>query len=277
MFVFKTQKELKSYLMNKKSVGFVPTMGALHAGHIALIQASQSQNNYTGCSIFVNPTQFNNQNDFDNYPITIANDIKLLLEVNCDFLFLPSVSEMYPEGITNNKIYDLGYLDSVLEGAHRPGHFNGVCLIVHKLLDAVRPDTLYLGKKDYQQCMVIKRLLEITGLPIHLVICPTLRDEDGLAKSSRNARLSVTARAKSATIYQCLLHIKENKNEFPFEKLRSDCLAKLFDAGFETEYISLARASNLELLDEFDFESEMVVLIASKLDNVRLIDNMTLS
>nr|MBP6315784.1 pantoate--beta-alanine ligase [Chitinophagaceae bacterium] len=275
-FVFKTQRELKAYLSGKECVGFVPTMGALHEGHIALINASKSQNSYTGCSIFVNPTQFNNQNDFDKYPITIANDILLLMEANCDFLFLPSVLEMYPEGIIKNKKYDLGYLDTVLEGAHRPGHFNGVCIIVNKLLEAVQPNTLYLGEKDYQQCMVIKHLIETLGMAINLVICPTLRDIDGLAKSSRNMRLGKEARSHATAIYQCLLYIKENKENHSFQKLQTECLTKLREAGFEPEYIALAKASNLQLLTEFDMESEMVVLIAATIDQVRLIDNMRL-
>ena len=274
MFVFKTQSDLKTYLSGKKHVGFVPTMGALHEGHIALVKASKGQNSYTGCSIFVNPTQFNNQNDFDKYPITIANDLMLLLEANCDFLFLPSVSEMYPEGIVKNKEYELGYLDTILEGAYRPGHFNGVCIIVHKLLDAVQPDTLYLGEKDYQQCMVIKHLLGHIGMAIKLEICPTLRDDDGLAKSSRNMRLSKDARVQATAIYQCLLHIKNNKENHSFKKLHAECFTKLTDAGFVPEYIALANATNLQILSEFDVECDMVVLIAATIDQVRLIDNM---
>lgn len=276
MFVFKTQKELKGFLQNKGKIGFVPTMGALHQGHISLIARSKAENEITGCSIFINPTQFNNKNDFDKYPITIEKDISLLLEANCDFLFLPSVKEMYPEGIDQHHPYDLGYLDTILEGAHRPGHFNGVCAIIHKLLLAVLPQNLYMGEKDFQQCMIARRLLEITRLDVHLIICPTEREADGLAKSSRNQRLDPQARAKANTIFACLKYIKENQHATTFHQLQKTCLTKLGDAGFQTEYLELAEANTLELMQDFDAQKNMVVLIASKIDDIRLIDNMRL-
>lgn len=274
MYIFKTQNELKAYLKDKNSIGFVPTMGALHEGHIALLNRAVNENEISGCSIFVNPTQFNNQTDFDKYPVTLEKDLELLSQAQCDFLFLPDVKEMYPEGLNANYNYDLGYLDSVLEGEYRPGHFMGVCVIVHKLLKAVMPHNLYMGEKDFQQCMVIKRLLEITSLPVKLNICPTLRDEDGLAKSSRNMRLSRNAREKANTIFNCLTHIKKNCQLASFEALRNECLKKLADNGFNTEYLMLADADNLELLNEFANDKKMVVLIASVLEGVRLIDNM---
>lgn len=276
MIVIKTQNELQAYLKHHDKIGFVPTMGALHQGHIGLIQRSMAENDITGCSIFVNPTQFNKQADFDKYPVTLEKDLELLLEVKCDFLFLPSVKEMYPEGISSTPTYDLGYLDTVLEGEHRPGHFNGVCNIVHKLLGAVMPNNLYMGEKDFQQCMVVKRLLEITSLPVNLIICPTLRADDGLAMSSRNMRLSDHARRKANTIYHCLQYIKENQGHASFVSLRNDCLEKLASNEFQTEYLILACADSLQILGDFEAGKKMVVLIASVLEGVRLIDNMRL-
>ena len=146
-----------------KTIGFVPTMGALHAGHISLIKASKNENPITVCSIFVNPTQFNDPKDFEKYPVTIEKDIDMLKEAGCDVLFLPSVEEMYPEGIVTENHYDLGYLETILEGKFRPGHFQGVCMVMQRLLKIVSRIDLYLGQKDYQQCMVIKRLIELMG------------------------------------------------------------------------------------------------------------------
>lgn len=278
MYIIREIKELQNLLTNSpKSIGFVPTMGALHEGHISLIQQSQKENEITVCSIFVNPTQFNNQSDFDKYPITIDIDIEKLLASKTDVLFLPSVLEMYPSGIEKTPIYDIGYLDTILDGKFRPGHFNGVSMIVHKLLNAVNPHKLYLGEKDFQQCLVIKRMIELQKLKVEVVTCPTLRDEDGLAKSSRNMRLNIDARKKAPSIYKCLSTIKNNQTKQSFESLQKECLSTLSDLGFETEYILLADASTLEILTEFDFSKKMVVLIASFLDGVRLIDNLRMN
>jgi pantoate--beta-alanine ligase len=276
MYIIKTQNELSAYLKDKTRIGFVPTMGALHQGHIGLIEKSIPENEVTGCSIFVNPAQFNQQSDFDLYPVSIENDLELLLKARCDFLFLPSVKEMYPDGFQSLHQYDLGYLDSVLEGEYRPGHFNGVCAIVHKLLKAVMPRNLYMGAKDFQQCMVIKRLLEITALPVQLIICPTEREADGLAMSSRNMRLSTAGRIKAASIYKCLSLIKQQWHTESFEKLREDCIISLSQQNIETEYLALADADTLQLLQDFKSGSNMVVLFAGRLEAVRLIDNMSL-
>ncbi len=276
MYIIKTQNELRAYLKDKSSIGFVPTMGALHQGHIGLIEKSMQENEVTGCSIFVNPAQFNQQSDFDKYPVNIENDLELLLTAGCDFLFLPSVKEMYPNGFQTLQHYDLGYLDSVLEGEFRPGHFNGVCAIVHKLLQAVMPQNLYMGAKDFQQCMVIKRLLEITALPVHLIICPTEREADGLAMSSRNLRLSAEGRSRAAAIYKGLTLIRQHQHSDTFTALQNDCIRSLAAQNIETEYLALADTDNLQLLDDFQAGSRMVVLFAGRLEGVRLIDNLTL-
>ncbi|MCC7029366.1 MAG: pantoate--beta-alanine ligase [Chitinophagaceae bacterium] len=276
MYIIKTQNELRAYLTGKSSIGFVPTMGALHQGHIGLIEKSMQENEVTGCSIFVNPAQFNHQSDFDKYPVNIENDLELLLTAGCDFLFLPTVNEMYPHGFQSLQHYDLGYLDSVLEGEFRPGHFNGVCAIVHKLLQAVMPQNLYMGAKDFQQCMVIKRLLEITALPVQLIICPTEREADGLAMSSRNLRLSAEGRSRAATIYKGLTHIRQHQYSGSFAALQNACIMSLATQNIETEYLALADTDTLQLLPDFNAGSNMVVLFAGRLEGVRLIDNLTL-
>src|SRR5690349_12723387 len=208
MILFKKTADLRNWLetqrSNAKMIGFVPTMGALHAGHISLIRSALIDNDIVVCSIFVNPTQFNDPKDFEKYPITLEKDIDMLEEAGCAVLFLPSVHEMYPEGTetSKSKTYQLGTIEKILEGQYRPGHFQGVCNIVDRLLNKVEPDALYLGQKDYQQCMVINKLLELTSRSgkTKLVICPTLREPDGLAMSSRNMRLNETDRKTAATI-----------------------------------------------------------------------------
>lgn len=277
MYIIKTILELQNLLHQNASVGFVPTMGALHEGHISLIEKSRLENEITVCSIFINPTQFNNQSDFEKYPVTIDSDIEKLIEAKTDVLFLPSVNEMYPTGMENIPIYDIGYLDTVLDGKFRPGHFNGVSLIVHKLLNAVQPHKLYLGEKDFQQCLVIKRMILLQKLNVEVITCPTLRDDDGLAKSSRNTRLSAEARLKAPLIYNCLYAIKNNISTIPFEQIQQSCVQKLAQNGFETEYILLANADNLEIMTDFDDTKKMIVLIASFLEGIRLIDNLRMN
>lgn len=275
MYIFKRIKELQFYLKScQGSIGFVPTMGALHEGHISLIQKSSSENDITVCSIFVNPTQFNDKKDFEKYPITIDEDIKLLIAAQTDVLFLPEVDEMYPKGIDHIEMYAIGYLDTILDGAFRPGHFNGVCNIVHRLLDAVLPHNLYMGEKDFQQCLVIAQLIEQTGSKVNLITCPTLREQDGLAMSSRNRRLSEEGRQQATAIYAVLNTLREQQFTQSFAALQQQGLQHLQEKGFEPEYILLANATNLQLLDNFQTDCNMVVLVAAKLGGVRLIDNM---
>src|ERR1700753_3477170 len=184
MIVFKKAGDLASWLDKQRSegrsIGFVPTMGALHQGHISLIAISKKATSLTVCSIFVNPTQFNDPKDFQKYPITIEKDIALLEKADTDILFLPEVSEMYPTGTSGLEHYDLGPLETLLEGKFRPGHFQGVAQVMQRLLNIVRPDDLFMGSKDYQQCMVVQRLIEIMALPAVLHRCPIVREPDGL-------------------------------------------------------------------------------------------------
>lgn len=275
MYIFKTEHELKPFLRAKNvNIGFVPTMGALHQGHISLIQVSKAENDLTVCSIFVNPTQFNDPKDFEKYPITTGNDVNLLEAAGNDVLFLPTVSEMYPGGKIVSNVYPLGDLDHILEGKHRPGHYNGVCTVVEKLLRQVEPHRLYLGEKDFQQCLVINKLINLLHLNIQTVICPTQREQDGLAMSSRNVRLAETDRSRAATIFQVLGYIKQNFNTTSFPELKKSGLSLLQEAGFETEYLELLEIDSLKILSDFIPNSKMAVLFAGKLGGVRLIDNI---
>ncbi|MGX5819020.1 pantoate--beta-alanine ligase [Chitinophaga lutea] len=281
MYQFKHRAALQEAIAQEKKagkrIGFVPTMGALHEGHISLIRTAREYSDIVVCSIFVNPTQFNDPKDFEKYPITIQEDILQLTAAGTDILFLPAVAEMYPEGVNGrHPHYDFGYLETVLEGAYRPNHFQGVGIIVHKLLDFVQPDDLFMGQKDFQQCMIIKKLLEITQIPAKLHIIPTLREKNGLAMSSRNMRLSAEERQTAAVISQTLRHIKAGVGDTPFPELLQNARKHLQDAGFQVDYVAIAAADDLEILQQPAIGRPMVALVAAKLGEVRLIDNMLL-
>lgn len=281
MIIFKKAAALHQYItilkQQSKIIGFVPTMGALHKGHLSLIDASKAQCDVTVCSIFVNPTQFNDPKDFEKYPVTIEQDILLLTQTEADILFLPSVPEIYPNGINHLAHYDLGDIEMVLEGKYRPGHFQGVAQVVDRLLSIVQPDVLFLGRKDYQQCIVLNKLIELQQLPIRTAIQPTLREEDGLAMSSRNVRLSPTGRQKAVALYQTLLFIKENAFKKTVQQLIEEAHQRLLAGGFEKiDYISIADAATLQAISEWNQSNKLVILAAAFLDGVRLIDNIPL-
>ena len=279
MIIFKKAAELSSFIDNqrlmKKKVGFVPTMGALHNGHLSLIKQSLSDNNITICSIFVNPTQFNNPEDFNKYPNTIENDIILLEEASCDILFLPSVQEIYPADF-EKKHYELGDLEQVLEGKYRPGHFQGVCMVVERLLNIVQCNHLYLGKKDYQQCMVIKKLIEISHLKVNIILAETIREENGLAMSSRNQRLSTSEKEKSLSIYKALNHIKNNIQPGPLYPILQESKSMLIESDFIIDYLDITD-SNLKEVSNWDGKTPLVALVAASVNKIRLIDNMIIA
>ena len=282
MIIFKYAEPLARYIQQQKTagkqIGFVPTMGALHNGHIALIDQSIQATSVTVCSIFVNPTQFNNPSDYQLYPNTIERDIMKLEAAGCDALFLPSIAEMYPQGTTGLEHYELGYLETLLEGKFRPGHFQGVCQVMFRLLSMVQPHQLFMGQKDYQQCMVVSRLLTLMKSGIQLVTCPTLREADGLAMSSRNLRLSPPDRQLATTIYQCLTLIKQQLNQGVFWPVIKEKGEKMLtDAGFRIDYVELADANTLQpaiATMATVYQGPRVALIAAFLHEVRLIDNM---
>ncbi len=283
MILFKKVTDLRKWLdvqqKNEIKIGFVPTMGALHDGHLSLIRSSKKDNPVTLCSIFVNPTQFNDPKDFEKYPITIEQDIEMLEAAGCDVLFLPSLKEMYPEGIQTKIHYELGILEKVLEGKFRPGHFQGVSMVVHRLLEIVQPDSLYLGQKDYQQCMVIAKLIELINQDkkIKVNICPTFREADGLAMSSRNMRLDEVERKAAIAIYQSLILVKENIQTENVSELKQKAHSLLEKAGFRVEYFEIVDVTDLSLVEQYNGQQKIVALMAAYINEVRLIDNMILN
>lgn len=280
MFIFKTVEDVRDCLRKHREmgggIGFIPTMGALHQGHLSLIRAAQQEKMVTVCSIFVNPTQFNNPADLEKYPRTIEEDIKMLTEAGCDVLFLPDEKEIYPKGKTITEPYDLGQLDTVLEGAYRPGHFQGVAQVVDRLLQVVAPDKLYLGQKDFQQCAVLKKLIAGKHPATQLEVVPTMREADGLAMSSRNRRLTEPQRNIAGLIYQCLISIQTKKGVQAFSIVQKECVDILTRKGFRPEYIELVDADTLELLPDYDLSRKMIALIAAYIGDIRLIDNLEL-
>lgn len=283
MILIKQAKKLSEYIANFHrsggKIGFVPTMGALHAGHISLIDEAVKENELSVCSIFVNPAQFNDAGDFEKYPITLEKDILALEEAGCGILLLPSVKEIYPDGYENLPQFDLGYLETTLEGEFRPGHFQGVCNVVSRLLEIVQPDVLYLGQKDFQQCMVIARMFEIKGLTdkIKLSISPTLREDDGLAMSSRNMRLSPEARKKAPLIHSALQRVKAEISHIDVKKSLQQAKNRLEEEGFKVDYLELRRANDLHVLNEFPLDEQAVLLVAAYIDGIRLIDNIIIN
>ncbi|MGC4234616.1 MAG: pantoate--beta-alanine ligase [Niabella sp.] len=282
MKLFQKIADIQAFISGKKeqnlSIGFVPTMGALHEGHLTLLSECKKQCDIAVVSIFVNPTQFNDKKDLEKYPRTIAKDIQALIACECDVLFYPEINEMYPaEEIT--RFYDLGALEKVFEGAHRPGHFQGVCQVVDKLFSIVEPNRAFFGQKDYQQCMVIKRLIELTPAfsSITINIVPTMREESGLAMSSRNVLLSDAEKKDAETIYQSLLFIKEALQPGPVEAVANEAAKRLELKGFRPDYVGIADANTLQPVVEWDGKRPLVALIAAFIGNIRLIDNLVIA
>jgi len=280
MIIYKTVTDLSSFLEKKRriniKIGFVPTMGALHKGHLHLLAESKKENGLSVCSIFVNPTQFTDKSDFEKYPITIEADIALLESIACDVLFLPTVEEIYPKYQT--ELYNLGMIENILEGKYRPGHFQGVCQVVNRLLDIIRPTTVFLGQKDYQQCMVIKKLIELKDIGTRIVICPTERETTGLAMSSRNTRLTLHGKIAATTIYKSLLYVKDNIGYLPIKDIKEGIEIDLHKNGFsKIDYLEICESKTLKTVTAFDPNIQTVVLIAATIEGVRLIDNIVIS
>ncbi|SMO58326.1 pantoate--beta-alanine ligase [Solitalea koreensis] len=275
--VIHTKNELIAALARFKAegkvIGLVPTMGALHDGHISLIQYSKQQCDITVASIFVNPTQFNDPADLERYPRPIERDTVKLQEAGCDILFLPSVSEMYAE---NEQWHiDLGRVEHVLEGAFRPGHYQGVTQIVKKLFDVVKPDFAFFGQKDYQQFLVISKMVEIFKMPLKLVCCPTIREKDGLAMSSRNIHLSETERNASLMLSKLLFAAKNQISAKTIEAIENEAMSLMRTAELvQPEYFKIVTADSLQAPASTNGTEKMIALVAAKVGNTRLIDNM---
>ena len=261
---------------NKGSLGFIPTMGALHKGHASLIKKSLSQNSLSICSIFVNPTQFNNKEDFNNYPNRLDKDLKLLREIGCDVVFTPSKEAIYPNGVPS-KEFDFGLLDKVMEGARRPGHFNGVAMVVSRLFEIIRPQRAYFGEKDFQQLAIIKSLTAQKFKSIEIIPCNTLREKDGLAMSSRNLLLDKRYRAAAPRIYQRLLAVQERAKNVSVSELESwveNAFKK--DEDLVLEYFEIADAKSLKKSYNWSDFPKHVACIAVFAGTTRLIDNILL-
>lgn len=279
MKIFKTIRETRDYISGKKrkgkKIGFVPTMGALHDGHLSLLRRALLENDLIATSIFVNPMQFNNPEDLKKYPRTLEHDIEKLEEISCDILFNPGVDEMYPEPVLDK--YNFGHLDKILEGKFRPGHFNGVAVVVKKLFDIITPDRAYFGMKDYQQLRIIQTMVEKQQLPVEIVPCPTMREKDGLAMSSRNVRLSAHERNIAPVIYRVLQGVKARVKQMSIPAARDWALRQMNKyEEIEVEYFEIADAETLLPIKNPEETKSAIALTAVNLGKVRLIDNLIL-
>ena len=279
MKVLKSKKTLIDYVERQremgKKIGFAPTMGALHEGHLSLYKAAKKENDEVISSIFVNPTQFNNPDDFQKYPKTLEKDLELLEKAGVDAVYVPNVEEMYPDGL-NSKKYDFDGLENEMEGKYRPGHFDGVGTIVEELFRQVQPHNAYFGEKDYQQLAIIKKMVEKTKLPVKIHGVPTLREEDGLAMSSRNVRLTETQRKEATIIYETLTKVKEWFKVISLEEIKQRVTEIFKNSNFELEYFVIADEETLKEANAIDEDKEYRAFIVAYADTVRLIDNMHL-
>ncbi|MFL5764437.1 MAG: pantoate--beta-alanine ligase [Bacteroidia bacterium] len=294
MNIFKSIEELKKHLdsirAQKKNIGFVPTMGALHKGHISLVNKAKQECDVVVCSIFVNPTQFNDLSDLEKYPRTLTSDYQLLTEAGTDAVFVPEVKEMYSEtelelkrhkiedkSWTLGKNVDFGKLGEVMEGAQRPGHFNGVAQVVSKLFRIVQPDKAYFGQKDFQQLAIIRSMVKQLEMPVEIIGCPILREPNGLAMSSRNERLTREERDLAGVISQILFKIKElSASKTPAELMAFGTGELKKTPQIRLEYLEIADAVTLQPVSRIEQNQHAVVCIAVKLGEVRLIDNVLL-
>lgn len=275
MKIFHQKTELKSYLnknRDEKTISFVPTMGSLHDGHLSLIKNAKDNSDIVVCSIFINPTQFNDPKDLERYPVTTEKDIQLLISENCDVLYLPEVSDLYSEN-EKTKHFEFNGLDNFMEGAGRKGHFNGVATIVEKLFRIVNPDIALFGEKDLQQLQIIKYITKQLDLPIIIIGVPTKREVSGLAMSSRNKLLSVTDKQIATIINETLLFIKENSDKYTLEEIKQISVDKL-NKNTDLEYLEIVDLETLSPISEFQGKNKNAACIAASISSVRLIDNI---
>jgi len=271
------REALGDWRRDDEHIALVPTMGNLHDGHLSLVTLAREHAERIVVSIFVNPTQFSEGDDFEQYPRTLERDRRRLKRVNADLLFVPDVDTMYPFGLDNATSVTVPVLTADFCGAFRPGHFDGVTSVVSRLFSIVQPDVAIFGQKDYQQQLVVRRLVEDLRVPLKIVSAPTKREDDGLALSSRNQYLSEEQRGVAPTLYSVLQGVGKDlqAGKRNFEELEGQAMAVLTDAGFDPEYIGIRRAENLEKPDRDN--DEIVVLAAARLGNARLIDNIIVS
>ncbi len=281
MQVFETKKKLKTYfqdsISSKSKIGFVPTMGALHEGHLSLIKESLKNNEVTIASIFVNPTQFNKKEDLEKYPRTLTQDLELLESIGCDIAFVPSVQEIYNQNVSSQS-FDFDGLENEMEGKFRTGHFNGVGTIVKTFFEIVQPTHAYFGEKDFQQLQIIKKMVAKNHLNVSVVGCPIHREENGLAMSSRNERLSKEQRKEASIIYQILRSVQEEIKKTTPEKV-SEWVSLQFKNHplFELEYFTIADEETLKPVSKIASKNKYRAFIAVYADSIRLIDTISLT
>jgi pantoate--beta-alanine ligase len=278
MYVFQYAADLRRYLGSARhtSVGFVPTMGALHAGHISLISRAAAAGDLTTACIFVNPTQFNDPEDLRKYPRTPESDISMLAKAGCSAVLMPSVEEVYPPNGDRTYQFEFGHLEMVMEGAFRPGHFQGVAQVVARLLDLVQPERLYMGQKDFQQTAIVAEMLRQLHSTTQLIVVETVREPDGLAMSSRNVRLSPEHRAAAPVIYQCLLDAKRLYPELEAAAISERAIQKMENAGLRPEYFEIVDGRTLLAVEQPRRADFVVACVAAWAGDVRLIDNVVL-
>ncbi len=277
--VFENISPLREWIASRRSsgrvIGFVPTMGALHAGHMSLINRAKERCDDVIVSVFVNPTQFNNPDDLKKYPRTIDEDIRLLKQASCDVLFYPSEKEVYP--VPEKRHWDFGLMSHSLEAHFRPGHFDGVLTVVKRFFEIVEPDIAYFGEKDFQQLSLIRKMAEFENFPIEVIGCPIVREEDGLAMSSRNLRLSPEQRRQAIAISKTLFFLKENRDRQAPKELAALGWNMLMDAdGIVPEYLEIVDGPSFIPVHDWLEKTEPVVLLAAYVGDIRLIDNMAL-
>ena len=271
--VSELRKAVDAFVQNHRTIGLVPTMGALHAGHKSLVERARRENDVVVVSVFLNPTQFNNQDDLRTYPRTATADAALLESCGVDVAFMPTVDEIYPEPDT--RVFDLGPVTQVMEGAYRPGHFNGVCQIVSKLFDFVKPTRAYFGEKDFQQIAVIRAMVAQLGFDLDIVTCPCIREDDGLAKSSRNVRLTPLVRKIAPNIYGTLKRSLDFAQDHSLQQTH-DWVVDTINAfpEMDVEYFSICDGTTLQPLENWDDSDDVVGCITVYCGDVREIDNI---
>jgi len=277
MNIYKTSSqisyEIEQLKQKGKTIGFVPTMGCLHEGHLSLVKSSKKGNDITIVSVFVNPNQFNNPEDLRNYPRTPEEDIKKLQSVNCDFLFMPSEKDIYP--VKDERIFDFGELDKVMEGKYRKNHFNGVVQVVSNLFNIVKPDRAYFGQKDFQQLTIIKYLVKQLNLSVEIIPCPIIREKNGLAMSSRNELLTSRQREEASIINKVLKLAYSRVNEMTVKEIK-DWVIESINANKEAkvEYFEIVDNENLKSINDWSDTKNIIGCIAVYFDKIRLIDNI---
>ncbi len=272
--IVELKKHIDLFYKDNKIIGFVPTMGALHEGHLSLIREAKKQSDIVLVSIFVNPTQFNNRYDFEKYPRLYNRDIEILENSGlCDFLFMPDEKEMYPQ--PDNRTFNLGYLEEIMEGKYRPGHFQGVVKIVSKLFDIIKPNKAFFGKKDFQQLTIIKKIVKDFKYPIEIIGCETVRESNNLAMSSRNLLLTKEEFEKASIIYQTLKKVADWIHQYEIDEIKTLVINEINSVNpFQVEYVELVDSETLKPIEDINLHSSIHCFIAVFCNQVRLIDNI---